>query len=75
VSHRRVRIETLGGWSRSAACWSAPATTGCRLEDGYVVSSAFNFIQQPSSILITTPSGKRAAAEIVARTAAECSCC
>ena len=36
-------------------------------EDGYIISSAFNFIQQPSSILVTLPGGKRTAARIVAR--------
>ena len=36
-------------------------------EDGYVISSAINFIQQPSSILVMLPSGKRATAKIVAR--------
>ena len=32
-----------------------------------MLSSAFNFINQPTSILVGTPSGKRAAAQIVAR--------
>ena len=35
--------------------------------EGYIISSAFNFIQKPTSILVTLPDGKRVAAEIVAR--------
>ena len=47
---------------------STGPTTGLVVaEDGYVISSAFNFIQQPTSILVTLPSGGRAAAQIVAR--------
>ena len=64
-----VRIETIGGLERvGKALASTGPTTGLVVaEDGYVISSAINFIQQPSSILVTLPSGKRAAAKIVAR--------
>jgi serine protease Do len=42
-------------------------TTGLVISaDGYVLSSAFNFVQQPASILVTLPSGKQAPAELVA---------
>src|SRR6476469_1145634 len=64
-----VKIETIGGLERvGRVLVSTGPTTGLAVDaDGYVVSSAFNFIQQPSSILITLPSGSRAAAQIVAR--------
>ena len=64
-----VKIETIGGLERvGRVLVSTGPTTGLVVaEDGYVISSAFNFIQQPSSILVTLPSGARAAAQIVAR--------
>src|SRR5438270_11055565 len=64
-----VKIETIGGLERvGRVLVSTGPTTGLAVaEDGYVISSAFNFIQQPSSILVTLPSGSRAAAKIVAR--------
>ncbi|MCE9527972.1 MAG: PDZ domain-containing protein [Planctomycetales bacterium] len=64
-----LRIETVGGLERvGKALTSTGPTTGLVVaEDGYVISSAVNFIQQPSSILVTLPSGKRATAKIVAR--------
>jgi serine protease Do len=64
-----VRIETLGGLERvgRVLVGTGPTTGLVVSEDGYVISSAFNFIQQPTSILVTSPSGKRAAAEIVGR--------
>jgi serine protease Do len=47
---------------------STGPTTGLAVAaDGYIISSAFNFIQQPSSILVTLPSGNRTPAQIVAR--------
>ena len=43
-------------------------TTGLAIgEEGYIVSSSFNFVHEPASILVVTPEGKRAAAKIVAR--------
>ncbi len=64
-----LRIETVGGLERvGQTTIAAGPTTGVAIsEDGYLVSSLFNFVQLPSSILVTTPSGKRAPAEIVAR--------
>ena len=64
-----LRIETIGGLEQvERVLVGTGPTTGLAVSaDGYVLSSAFNFIQQPSSILVTLPSGKRAAAEIVAR--------
>lgn len=65
-----VRIETFGGLESVGGQLVADGpTTGLVVsEDGYVISSAFNFVQKPSSILVQLPGGgKRAAAEIVAR--------
>ena len=64
-----LRIETVGGVERIGEflVGEGPTTGLVVSADGYLVSSAFNFAQQPSSILITLPSGKRAPAQIVAR--------
>lgn len=64
-----VTIETVGGLERvgKVLVGTGPTTGLVVGSDGYIVSSAFNFIQQPNSILVTLPSGKRAAAKIVAR--------
>jgi serine protease Do len=64
-----VKIDTIGGLERvGRVLVSTGPTTGLAVDEGgYVISSAFNFIQQPSSILVTLPSGNRAAAQIVAR--------
>jgi serine protease Do len=64
-----VRIETVGGLERVGKLLVATGpTTGLIVsEDGFVISSSFNFVQKPSSILVTLPNGTRAAANIVAR--------
>jgi serine protease Do len=64
-----VRIETVGGLEKVGKLLVATGpTTGLVVsEDGYVISSAFSFVQKPTSILVTLPSGARAAATIVAR--------
>lgn len=72
VAQSVVRIETLGGREKvQDLLVSEGPTTGLVIgEEGYIVSSSFNFIHEPASILVTTPSGKRAAAKVVARDAA-----
>lgn len=64
-----VAIETLGGLEKvgKLLVGTGPTTGTVVSEDGYILSSAFNFVQKPSSILVTLPSGKRVAAKIVAR--------
>lgn len=64
-----VRIETLGGREKvEEVLVSEGPTTGVVVgEEGWIVSSSFNFLNEPASILVTTPQGKRAAAKIVAR--------
>ncbi len=64
-----VRIETVGGTEKvdDVLVGTGP-TTGLIVDaDGYILSSAFNFAQKPTSILVTLPSGQRTAAKIVAR--------
>ncbi len=64
-----VRIETFGGLERvgRVLVGTGPTTGLAVTADGYVLSSAFNFVNKPTSILVSQSSGKRAAAQIVAR--------
>ena len=64
-----VRIETVGGLERigDVLLGDGPTTGLIVAADGFIISSAFNFLRKPSSILVTLPNGKRAPAEIVAR--------
>ena len=66
-----VRIETVGGLEKvGKVLVNVGPTSGVIVgEDGYIVSSEFNFIQKPSSILVKLPNGDRKAAEIVSRDA------
>lgn len=63
-----VQIRTIGGLdSVEETLLPDGPTTGLVISaDGYLVSSAFNFVQQPASILVTFNSGKQAPAELVA---------
>jgi serine protease Do len=63
-----VQIRTIGGLDTVEGTLLADGpTTGVIISpDGYIISSAFNFVQQPASILVTLPSGKQAPAELVA---------
>ena len=69
VADSVVRIETVGGLEKvDKVLVGTGPTTGVVVDpDGLIISSAFNFIQKPTSILVTLPGGKRLAAEIVAR--------
>ena len=64
-----VQIETLGGLEKvGRVLVGTGPTTGLVISaDGYIISSAFNFIQKPTSILVTLPNGKRKPASIVSR--------
>ncbi len=64
-----VQIETFGGLEKVGTELVAEGpTTGVILtSDGWIVSSLFSFRAQPASILVSLPSGKRAAARIAAR--------
>lgn len=55
-----VRIETVGGLDRvDQLLVGEGATTGVVVsEDGYIISSSFNFVNKPSSILVTLADGR-----------------
>ncbi len=63
-----VQIRTIGGFDvvEGTALADGPTTGVIVSPDGYIISSAFNFAQQPASILVTFASGKQAPAELVA---------
>jgi serine protease Do len=63
-----VRIETVGGLERvgQMLIGTGPTTGLVVSSDGFIISSAFNFVQKPASILVTLPDGARRAARLVA---------
>jgi serine protease Do len=63
-----VRVETIGGLERvEGVTFGTGPTTGWIVDpEGYVVSSAFNFSNRPSSILVRLPDGSRKSAKLVA---------
>ena len=63
-----VQIRTIGGLDvvEGQQLADGPTTGLVVSADGYILSSAFNFAQQPASILVTFASGKQAPAELVA---------
>ncbi|MFP6766064.1 MAG: trypsin-like peptidase domain-containing protein, partial [Planctomycetaceae bacterium] len=68
VSPSIVRIDTVGGLDVVGRIQTGTApTTGVILTaDGYIISSAFNFISKPASVLVTLPTGKRFPAKVIA---------
>jgi serine protease Do len=66
VADSIVQIRTIGGLEQAGgvALGSGP-TTGLVIEpDGWIVSSAFNFAEKPSSILVYLPDGTTRAARL-----------
>ena len=63
-----VRIETIGGSSRVGELeFGTGPTTGLIVSgQGHVLTSAFNFLNRPSSILVQLADGTRGAAQLVA---------
>jgi serine protease Do len=63
-----VKIETVGGLERVGRMLvgTGPTTGLVVSEDGYIISSAFNFAQKPSSILVGLADGTRTPARLVA---------
>ncbi len=63
-----VRIETFGGLERVGGLLVGTGpTTGLAVStDGYIISSAFNFVQKPTSILVHLDDGTRLPATLVA---------
>lgn len=64
-----VRIETFGGRERvgETLVGEGPTTGLVVGQDGWILSSAFHFAQQPNSILVVLPDGRRLGARLVAR--------
>lgn len=64
-----VQIETVGGLIEGGGpIEGASRTTGTIVSpDGFILSSLYGFIQEPSGILVTMPSGKRVAGKIIAK--------
>ena len=74
-SRRRARRPVASCGSKRSAAWKPSAnvlvgtgpTTGLIVSsDGYIISSAFNFVQKPTQILVDLPDGTRLPAEVVA---------
>ena len=65
---RSCASKRSADWSASANCCSAPARRPAwsSRPTGYIVSSAFNFVQKPDSILVTLADGTRPPAKLVA---------
>ncbi|MCE5267816.1 MAG: PDZ domain-containing protein [Planctomycetaceae bacterium] len=63
-----VQIETVGGKEQvEGVLLGTGPTTGLIVDsDGYIISSAFNFIGKPASIVVRLPGGTRKAARLVA---------
>lgn len=67
VARSVVRIETIGGMDRvERVLMGSGVTTGLVVDaKGYVVSSAFGFVNKPTSILVRLPDGTRKPAQVV----------
>lgn len=64
-----VSIETIGGLEQVGEVLVGTGSS-CGLvvdPDGFIVSSSFNFMHRPASIVVTMPDGSRTAAKLVAR--------
>ena len=68
VADSVVQIRTIGGLEQVSRRLIAPGpTTGLIIsQDGFILSSAFGFVQEPTTILVTLPNGQQAPANLVA---------
>ncbi|MFI4875788.1 MAG: PDZ domain-containing protein [Blastopirellula sp. JB062] len=64
-----IQIETVGGLEKvgDQLAGGGPCSALVVSADGYLLSSGYNFVHEPTSILASLPNGKRTAAKIVAR--------
>jgi serine protease Do len=64
-----VAIETVGGLDMLGEMTVGTGPTGGLIvsDDGYIISSTFNFAHKPASIIVSLTGGGRAPAKIVAR--------
>ena len=63
-----VQLETIGGLDRvgERRVGSGPFTAVVLDNEGYLISSQFNFVHQPAAIFVKLPEGRRVAAEKIA---------
>ena len=63
-----VRIETVGGLEQldDVLLGTGPTSGVVVSPDGFIITSSFNFVGKPTSILVTLPDGRRFAAKQVA---------
>lgn len=63
-----VRIDTVGGLEQIGELTLGTGPTSGMLvsEDGFVISSSFNFVSKPASILVTLSDGRRFPAKLIA---------
>lgn len=63
-----VRIETVGGLEQiqNLLLGTGPTTGVVVSADGFIISSSFNFLSKPTSILVMTTDGKRLPAKVIA---------
>ena len=61
VAPSLVKIETVGGLDRvqEVLLGTGPTTGVVMAADGYIISSAFNFLSRPATILVTLADGRR----------------
>jgi serine protease Do len=69
VADSVVQIRTIGGLEEIGRTLLPDGPTSGLIisPDGWIVSSAFNFVQQPASILVTCANGEQAPAELIAK--------
>ncbi|HET6882819.1 MAG TPA: PDZ domain-containing protein [Pirellulales bacterium] len=63
-----VAVETIGGLERvgQVLLGSGPSTGLVVSSDGFIVTSAFSFVQKPSSTIVTLADGTRLPAQVIA---------
>src|SRR4051794_29768560 len=63
-----VRIETVGGLEQvgEVLLGTGPTSGVIVSEDGFIISSSFNFVSKPASILVTLADGRRFPAKQIA---------
>ena len=63
-----VRIETVGGLEQveDLLLGNGPTSGVVVSADGFIISSSFNFVSKPASILVTLPDGRHLAAQQIA---------
>lgn len=68
VSASVVRVQTVGGLDQvgKVLTGTGPTTGVVVSSDGYIISSAFNFVSKPASIIVQLADGRPLAAKVVA---------